>query len=74
MTSSIKSHQSYQELTLELEEILNSLQSQNIDIDQVMAKHQRGIELIKLLEDYLSIAENTVIKTIQPSKNKKKTN
>jgi exodeoxyribonuclease VII small subunit len=41
----------------ELEAITQSLESSTLDLDQAIAKFERGAELARLLEDYLNKAE-----------------
>jgi exodeoxyribonuclease VII small subunit len=50
----------YQSLQNELESILNDLQRDDIDVDQAMKQYERGLQIVKQLEDYLQSAENTV--------------
>jgi exodeoxyribonuclease VII small subunit len=50
----------YQSLQSELESILNDLQRDDIDVDQAMKQYERGLQIVKQLEDYLQSAENTV--------------
>ena len=52
----------YQALNGELEAILAALQQGDLDVDDAMQKYERGLELVKLLENYLKDAENTVTK------------
>lgn len=54
--------QSYQELNRELEEILSDLQSAELDIDEAVAKYERGMAIAKDLEAYLKDAENKITK------------
>ncbi len=51
---------SYETLNLELEDIMLKLQSDDLDIDQALTYYQRGLELVKALEDYLKTAENKI--------------
>jgi exodeoxyribonuclease VII small subunit len=52
--------QSYQKLAGELDDILIELQQAGLDVDEAVKKYERGLELIKKLEGYLSEAENRV--------------
>jgi exodeoxyribonuclease VII small subunit len=52
----------YQKLNQELETLLMELDSEQGDIDESIKKYQRGMEIVKLLEDYLKTAENKVKK------------
>lgn len=51
---------SYEELKTELDGIMLELQREDLDVDQALKHYQRGLELVKALEDYLKTAENTV--------------
>ncbi|HET7320329.1 MAG TPA: exodeoxyribonuclease VII small subunit [Candidatus Saccharimonadales bacterium] len=51
---------SYQVLAGELDDILAELQQSDLDVDVAVKKYERGLELIKELEKYLSTAENRV--------------
>jgi exodeoxyribonuclease VII small subunit len=55
-----KAKPTYQELKTELDDILLELQRDDIDVDQTLAKYQRGLELVKQLESQLKDAENTI--------------
>ncbi|MEI7674348.1 MAG: exodeoxyribonuclease VII small subunit [bacterium] len=46
----------------ELNEIVNDLQSGNIDVDDAMKKYDRGQELVKEISEYLKNAENKITK------------
>ncbi|HWB38999.1 MAG TPA: exodeoxyribonuclease VII small subunit [Candidatus Saccharimonadales bacterium] len=50
----------YQTLSAELEEILAKLQSGELDVDAALPAYERGMELVKQLEEYLKTAENKV--------------
>jgi len=50
----------YQTLMAELETILAELQQEDLDVDQAVKQYQRGLELVRQLEQYLEGAENTV--------------
>ncbi len=52
----------YKELKAELEGILSSMQSDNIDVDESLIKYERGKEIINLLTEYLKNAENSITK------------
>ncbi len=52
----------YQQLSVELDEILAKLQNNDLDIDEAVTAYERGIELVKQLEKYLKEAENKVKK------------
>lgn len=53
----------YRELSSELDDVLNKLQSGELDIDEAMKQYERGMQIIKDLEAYLKTAENKVLKT-----------
>jgi exodeoxyribonuclease VII small subunit len=55
----------FSQLNGELEDILLDLQSGDKDIDVVIKKYERGIDLIGKLEKYLAGAENK-IKKLKP--------
>lgn len=50
----------YRELQAELDEIMLKLQSDDLDVDQALEYYQRGLELARQLEKYLSVAENKI--------------
>ncbi|MEI7758612.1 MAG: exodeoxyribonuclease VII small subunit [bacterium] len=52
----------YKDLKDELDNILVSLQSDSIDVDESLIKYERGREIINKLTDYLKNAENTITK------------
>lgn len=60
----------YQTMMQELQTILAELQSEDLDVDAAIAKHQRGQELIDTLEKYLETAENKIIEHPTPRSNK----
>lgn len=60
---------SFNELNDELEAIIIELQSGDKDIDEVLKKYERGIELIGKLEKHLSEADNKIRK-IKPTNRK----
>ena len=53
----------YRELSSELDDVLNKLQSVESDIDEAVKQYERGMQIIKDLEAYLKTAENKVLKT-----------
>lgn len=55
-----KSYVSYEALNLELENIMAELQDESLDIDLALKHYQRGLELVKALEDYLKNSENKI--------------
>lgn len=52
----------YAELKTELDELLDTLQQENISVDEALKSYERGMELIRLLEATLNEAENKIIK------------
>jgi exodeoxyribonuclease VII small subunit len=52
----------YQQLSRELDEVMNRLQAEDIDVDEALALYKQGTALTKQLEDYLQQAENTLKK------------
>jgi exodeoxyribonuclease VII small subunit len=52
----------YQQLSRELDEVMNRLQTEDIDVDEALALYKQGTALTKQLEDYLQQAENTLKK------------
>ena len=52
----------YQTLQLELDEVLSSLQSGELSIDQAIAAYERGQIIVAELEKYLKQAENKIKK------------
>ncbi len=57
-----QSHNSYSDMRLELDEILDELQAGNLDVEAAATLYERGLELIKQLENYLESAENKIQK------------
>ncbi|MFI5270750.1 MAG: exodeoxyribonuclease VII small subunit [Candidatus Saccharimonadales bacterium] len=53
---------SYSELKKELNDVLERLQSDNLDIDEAMELYERGLEVITILSTQLKEAENTIKK------------
>lgn len=51
---------SYESLNTELENIMLQLQDESLDIDLALEHYQRGLELVKALEDYLKNSENKI--------------
>jgi exodeoxyribonuclease VII small subunit len=62
----------YRSLSDELSQIIEDLQSNELDIDKVLVEYQRGVEVIAELEKYLNQAENKV-KKVDPKSSQKKT-
>ena len=55
----------YQESTAELNEILQDLQSENVDVDQLSAKVKRATDLIKICREKIQKTELEVKKIIK---------
>lgn len=53
---------SYEDLSHELEVVLNSLQSGELSIDEALKAYARGQEIIAELQGFLKTASNTVKK------------
>jgi exodeoxyribonuclease VII small subunit len=51
----------YQQLKTELDEVMTTLQQENLDVDKALGLYKRGLELVQALETYLKTAENTVV-------------
>lgn len=52
----------YKALKAELDALLEAMQSEELDVDEALAKYERGQQLIAELQDYLKTAENKIIK------------
>ncbi len=52
----------YKKLNDELDNILDKLQSSDLDIDESISLYEQGIKLIEKLQAHLKVAENKVIK------------
>ena len=55
-----KSSVDYQALSAELETLMAELQRDDLDIDVALKDYERGLTIIKQLEEYLATAENKV--------------
>ncbi|MDD3382892.1 MAG: exodeoxyribonuclease VII small subunit [Bacilli bacterium] len=51
----------FEELLKELEEIIKKLEEGNLDLDESIAKYQRGIELAKKCKKQLQDAKEIVV-------------
>ncbi len=56
----VKQATSYRELMTELDEVLESLNGDNVDVDEALKLYERGVVLTKQLTAYLEKAENTL--------------
>lgn len=52
----------YEALSTELDEILNKLQSAELNVDEAVGLYERGMKIAKELESYLQEADNKVAK------------
>lgn len=52
----------YQQLTLELDDIMAQLQDEATSIDQSLQLYERGVKITKQLSDYLTKAQNKLTK------------
>lgn len=57
-----KNNQSFSEKFEELEEIVSYFEGSQLDVDESLAKFERGVELSKELQKYLETAQNKVEK------------
>lgn len=55
----------YRQLNQELETIVEKLQSEDLDVDQVISQYQRGVAIIDQLQKYLKSAQNNIVKINQ---------
>lgn len=55
-------NKSYKQMQTELDEIMNQLQSTELDIDKALELYKSGEKLIKSLDNYLKTAKNSVTK------------
>lgn len=54
----------YETLKTELDELMLELQREDLPVDTALSHYQRGLELVKQLENYLQTTEAT-IQTLQ---------
>jgi len=52
----------YHNLNEELDEILNELQSAELDIDEAISKYEKAMKIVAKLEEYLKSAKNKITK------------
>ncbi len=52
--------QTYTELSGELQQVMAKLEQGELDIDEAVRCYERGLAIVKQLEDYLQTAENKV--------------
>jgi exodeoxyribonuclease VII small subunit len=60
MTKAKTTRPNYQVMKDELENIMVKLQGEDLDVDEALKLYERGLELVKQLDNYLKTAENTV--------------
>lgn len=60
----------YQKLRTELEEIIDTLQSGDIPVDEAMKKHERAQEITAQIEKFLEMAENKITELKQKASDK----
>lgn len=54
--------QSYHDLKIELNQIIDNLQDSDIAVDVALQKYKQGLEIIEKLQAQLHEAENTITK------------
>lgn len=55
-----KKELSYRELSEELDDIVGSLQTEDVDVDEAIKRYERGMAIVKELEAYITEAENKI--------------
>lgn len=55
----------YNELKLELDEVLKQLQGENIGVEKATQYYERGMQLVSLMKDRLKTAELKITKLKQ---------
>lgn len=55
----------FEEIMLELEQIVKELENDNLPLEEALKKYQLGIELSKVCHDKLSQAKDIVAKKIE---------
>ena len=61
MSTAKSSKQSYQELKSQLDEVMDKLQSSDLDVDEALKLYQQGLELVLQIEVYLNNVGNSVV-------------
>jgi exodeoxyribonuclease VII small subunit len=56
------SAKTYQELSGELNELIEWFESESVNLDEAVDKYEQAMELLKRMEDHLKNAENKVKK------------
>lgn len=57
-----KTEPTYAELKQELDAVLDTLQGDDLSVDDALKSYERGMELVKQLESTLKEAENKITK------------
>lgn len=60
--------ESYRNLRQELDEILSSIQSGDLEIDEATKQYERAMDIVAKLEKYLNEAENKITKVQKSTK------
>jgi exodeoxyribonuclease VII small subunit len=60
-TSTKKLTPNYETLKAELDTIMAELQREDLGVDAALRHYQRGLDLVRQMEDYLETAQNKVI-------------
>jgi exodeoxyribonuclease VII small subunit len=60
-TSTKKPAPNYETLKAELDTIMAELQREDLGVDAALRHYQRGLDLVRRMEDYLKTAENKII-------------
>ena len=55
----------FEEIMLELEQIVKELENDNLPLEEALQKYQKGIELSKVCHDKLSQAKDIVARKIE---------
>ena len=53
--------ETYKKLSDELQKVMQALEEGDLDIDEAVDCYERGLQIVRQLEDYLRTAENKVI-------------
>jgi len=56
-----KAGMGYEELKRELDQVMLELQREDIGVDEALKAYERGLELVKQIENYLKTAENRIL-------------
>lgn len=61
MATTKKTTIDYTTLKTELDSVMLELQREDLDVDAALRHYERGLELVRQLEQYLKTAENRVV-------------